>query len=130
MGGGKNPPLCLCASVRKTPPSAPFAPLREKFPPLCLCAKIPLICYTQVLTLHYVIALAIIILTTDGHNRAAVTDRSIYRPINTDKHKGFENYSDESVSICVLYLCVCPRSGYGPVDFIDLWFSYPFFLPE
>ena len=31
------------------------------------------------------------------------------------------------MSICVLYLCVYPRSGYGPVDFIDLWFSYPFF---
>ena len=31
------------------------------------------------------------------------------------------------MSICVLYLRVYPRSGYGPVDFIDLWFYNPFF---
>ena len=33
----------------------------------------------------------------------------------------------KSASICVLDRCPYPRSGYGPVDFIDLWFFYPFF---
>ena len=44
--------------------------------------------------------------------------------INTDKHKGFENFSFKFVSICVLYLCPCicvnlwfPISGFiaGPI---------------
>ena len=32
------------------------------------------------------------------------------------------------MSICVLYLCVYPRSGYGPVDFIDPWFLISGFI--